>query len=154
MDIRIKGEMPDNDMYNSDTESSISNKSLTSSDSTLNFDVNSINNIISISCNNSAENSTENSDDENIDELDIIITKQVKSKFNIKTIEKFKVKRTNKNIRQNNKHFMKLLARFKLYESNKQHNIKNLIKIGTENGYNLSNDILFDLKNNYIELLN
>ena len=140
MDVRIKGEVPNNDMYNSDTESSIS------SDNTMMFNTN---NIISISCNNSADNS----DDDNIDELDIIIKKQVKSKFNIKNIEQFKIKRTNKQIRQNNKNFMKLIARFKLYESNKQHTINKLISIGNNNGYNLSNEILFDLKNNYIELL-
>ena len=63
-----------------------------------------------------------------------------------------KVKRTNKSIRQSNKNFMKLMARFRLYESNKQHNIKKLVSIGKNNGYDLEKDIILDLKNNYIEL--
>jgi len=156
LDVVIKGEIPQNNIY-SDTDSMVSDTSFTS-ESTVNFDNgknninNELDNIISISCNNSANNSADNSDDEdNIGELDIVITKKI-TKFSIKDIEKFKVKRTNKSIRQNNKNFMKLIARFRLYESNKQHNIKKLISIGKNNGYDLGNDIILDLKNNYIEL--
>jgi hypothetical protein len=156
LDIVIKGEIPHENIY-SDTDSMVSDTSFTS-DSTINYDKgknkinNELNNIISISCNNSVNNSADNSDDEdNIGELDLVITKKI-TKFNISDLGNLKVKRTKKSIRQSNKNFMKLMARFRLYDSNKQHNIKKLVSIGKNNGYDLEKDIVLDLKNNYIEL--